>query len=487
MIELASRRVGGTVVYANDEFFAPASRLLEPGPPEWREGSYTDRGKWMDGWETRRRRDPGYDFAIVRLGIPGVVRRVVVDTTWFKGNHAPAFGLDGLGVDPATPVESLLTARWNTLVERHDLAADTVNQVEVDNTRRVTFLRLRIHPDGGVARLRVWGRPVPDLRVLKPEGTAVDLASTVVGGEVVEVSDDFFGRADNLLLPGPAEGMSDGWETRRRRGDGHDWVVVRLGVPGRIDRVMVDTSWFRGNAPGWVSIEATAEEKPEGWFGLTGWLPTQPDRVHLIPVGEQPAPVTHLRLNIRPDGGVARLRVFGHPDSDALVASQVDYLDALFPEDAEELLKGLCASQTWVGSMLAARPFGTVDRLWAAVEAAFEAMSPADWEEAFRAHPAIGESRGRQTAEGEAMSAREQAGVAEADEETRRRLAEGQRLYRERFGIPYIVFASGRDAGWILADLEERLRGGDPTAERARAAAEQRKITELRIRRMLEE
>ncbi|GIU91108.1 MAG: hypothetical protein KatS3mg011_0014 [Acidimicrobiia bacterium] len=440
----------------------------------------------MDGWETRRRRDPGHDFAILRLGIPGVVRRVEVDTTWFKGNHAPAFGLDGLGADPSTQLGSLLAARWHTLVDRHDLAADTVNQVEVDDTGRVTFLRLRIHPDGGVARLRVWGRPVPDLRVLKPEGTAVDLASMLVGGEVVEVSDDFFGRADNLLLPGPAEGMSDGWETRRRRGDGHDWVVVRLGVPGRIDRVMVDTSWFRGNAPGWVSIDATVEDRPDGWFPITGWVPTQPDRVNLIPVGAQPAPVTHLRLNIRPDGGVARLRVFGEPDPDVVVASQVAYLDALCPEDAETRLRAACASEAWVRSMVQARPFGTVERLWDAVEAAFEAMSPADWEEAFRAHPAIGERRGRQTAEGEAMSEREQAGVAEADEETRRRLAEGQRLYRERFGIPYIVFASGRDAAWILADLKERLRGDDPSAERARAAAEQRKITELRIRRMLE-
>ena len=239
-------------------------RVLRPGvqpgqgstTPEWREGVYTDRGKWMDGWESRRRRSPGHDWCIVRLGIAGEVKRVLVDTTHFRGNYPEACSLEacGVGLDDALP-----GATWEELLPRSELKGDAVNDFDVEGGRRVTHLRLNIFPDGGVARLRVLGVPLPALQEVAPEGALPDLAGAVVGGSVVEASDDFFGSAGALLRPGPSTGMFDGWETRRRRGEGNDWVKVRLGLPGTPRQVLVDTSHFKGNAPGWVAVEASAD------------------------------------------------------------------------------------------------------------------------------------------------------------------------------------------------------------------------------------
>jgi allantoicase len=311
--DLAALRLGGEVLAANDEFFAPKENLLKPEKPEWREGVYTERGKWMDGWETRRRRTPGHDWAIIRLGLPGCIRGVIIDTSYFTGNYPERASLDACAVESRLPAES----DWQALLPPMALEGDRANAFAIEGngaSRRVTHLRLNIFPDGGVARLRVHGEVVPNERVFQPPNQP-DLAALAHGGLVVDCSDKHYGNPQNLLLPGRSTHMGDGWETRRRRGPGHDWAIVRLGRRGVIARVELDTDHFKGNAPGSCMLErcdagpafVAAEAR---WNVLVPETQLRPDAQHHW---EElaPQPATHVRLNIYPDGGVARLRVFG--------------------------------------------------------------------------------------------------------------------------------------------------------------------------------
>jgi allantoicase len=320
LIDLAAERLGGAVLLANDEFFAPKEALLRAAAPEWREHEYTERGKWMDGWETRRRRTPGHDWCLIRLGLPGVVRGVIVDTAFFRGNYPEACELEGAAVtglpDPAV-LATDAAVRWHALLPRSPLAGDTRNAFAVACEERLTHLRLSIFPDGGVARLRVHGEARPSPFTLAP-GRVLDLLAAENGGFVPVCSDMFFGPRQNLILPGRSTHMGDGWETRRRRGPGHDWSIVRMAARGTLQRVELDTDHFKGNAPGACSIEfadapgASSEAlvTSVAWHPLLPETPLQPHARHLweLPAG---APATHLRLNIFPDGGVARLRAFG--------------------------------------------------------------------------------------------------------------------------------------------------------------------------------
>jgi len=321
-VDLASERVGGVVLAANDEFFAPKESLLKASKPIFVEGKYTDVGKWMDGWETRRRRTPGFDWCILRLGLPGTIRGVVVDTSHFKGNYPEQCSLEACALDGRPDVEKLTRAstQWTEILPKSSLRGDSENRLPIQNPTRFTHVRFNIFPDGGVARLRVHGEVVPDWSKLAG-ASEVDLAAVENGGLVVACSDMFFGSRHNLIMPGRAASMSDGWETRRRRGPGHDWVVIRLGTSGTIGRLEVDTSHFKGNFPESCSLEACAA--PQGaleesalaslpWADVLPLTKLQADTRHffareLKSVGW----VTHVRFNIFPDGGVARLRVFG--------------------------------------------------------------------------------------------------------------------------------------------------------------------------------
>jgi allantoicase len=316
--DLAAERLGGAVLAANDEFFAPKDAMLKATKPEWREGVYTERGKWMDGWETRRRRDPGYDWAIVRLGLAGIVRGVVIDTSFFTGNYPELASVDGCAL-PGTPSTELLVGpevEWFSLLSPSNLAGNTANVLEVISDRRVTHLRLNIFPDGGVARFRVHGDVVPDARVFSP-GREVDVAALENGGRVIACSDMHYGNPQNLLMPGRSTHMGDGWETKRRRGPGHDWTIVRLARRATIERIELDTDHYKGNAPGRVMLELA--DSPDAnafdaevadWRGIVPEQPVEPHTRHRFE-DLPPAAATHLRLNIYPDGGVARLRVFG--------------------------------------------------------------------------------------------------------------------------------------------------------------------------------
>jgi allantoicase len=322
-LDLAAERLGGVALLANDEFFAPKENLLKPHPAEWREGVYGDRGKWMDGWETRRRRTPGHDWCIVRLGLPGIVRGIVVDTTHFRGNYPESCAVEGCTVDGLPDPMALADAEgeWFPLVEPAALEGHAANRFSVDVPRRVTHVRLRIFPDGGVARLRVYGETIPNWPRSVREGGEIDLAALENGGWVVSCSDMFFGDRNNLILPGRSLHMGDGWETRRRRGPGHDWAVIRLAAPGTIHRVELDTDHFKGNAPDCCSLETLRLDGAEGdvltnadapWTPLLPETKVQPHARHRFE-GELLAAgvATHVRLNVFPDGGVARLRLYG--------------------------------------------------------------------------------------------------------------------------------------------------------------------------------
>jgi allantoicase len=316
LIDLASVRFGGSVVAANDEFFAPRDRLILPEPAIWIDDRYTERGKWMDGWETRRRRDTGLDWCIVRLGAPGVVRGVDVDTSYFKGNFPESCAIDLSAVTGYPAAAELTDVDWIEALRREPLKGDSHNLFPIDGAPRATHLRLRIFPDGGVARLRVYGEVVADWSTLARRGE-VDLAAAEHGGRVVGCSDMFFGSRHNLIMPGDARTMGEGWETRRRRGGGHDWTVIRLAAGGVIQRAEIDTRHFKGNAPGACSLDACrvfgdVPGDDEPWRELMPRTALLPDTRHVFE-GDLARidGVTHVRLNIYPDGGVARLRLFG--------------------------------------------------------------------------------------------------------------------------------------------------------------------------------
>lgn len=322
LVDLAAERLGGAVLAANDEFFAPKENLLKASTPVFREGEYTDRGKWMDGWETRRRRTSGFDWCLIRLGLPGIIRGVVVDTAYFRGNYPEHCSLEGCSTS-TREVEQLISGNtnWVPILPLLPLQPDTQNSFAVDYGQPVSHIRFNIHPDGGVARLRVYGEVVPDWDFLKRGGGEIDLATVENGGLVLSASDMFFGHRHNLIMPGRAVNMSDGWETKRRRGPGHDWVIIKLGATGEIRRLEVDTSYFRGNFPESCSLEATnasdlaLEDLSAQSVPWTTVLPRTSLQAHtrhlfteeLLDSGA----VSHVKFNIFPDGGVSRLRIYG--------------------------------------------------------------------------------------------------------------------------------------------------------------------------------
>ncbi|MDQ1612380.1 MAG: hypothetical protein QOG00_2311 [Pyrinomonadaceae bacterium] len=326
LVDLAAERVGGAVLYANDDFFAPKENLLKASAPVFLEGEYTDRGKWMDGWESRRRRTPGFDWCIIRLGLPGRLRGVIVDTAFFKGNYPEQCSLEACAVDGQPTIEQLLdeAIEWREVLPVSELRGDSQNPFPIADTERATHLRFKIYPDGGVARLRVYGEVVPDrARTAAARGGRIDLAAVESGGLVLACSDMFFGHRHNLIMPGRAANMSDGWETKRRRGPGHDWVIIKLGARGRIHQVEVDTSHFKGNYPESCSLEGadapTAGRGDAGALANLAWTEILPrtklqahTRHHFTDeLRHAPGALTHVRFNIYPDGGVSRLRLYG--------------------------------------------------------------------------------------------------------------------------------------------------------------------------------
>src|SRR4051794_16703779 len=310
LLDLASERLGGSVLYATDDYFAEKENLLKPHKAVWKEHEYTDRGKWMDGWESRRKRTPGHDFAIIRLGAPGAIEGVVVDTAFFRGNYPDHVSIEACAMKMESDVDALRGAQWLEILPKSPLKGDSENLFETDSRFAFTHLRMHIHPDGGVARLRVHGRIVPDWHRAGGLANEVDLAAVENGAEVLTCSDMFFGPKHNLIMPGRAHNMSDGWETKRRRGPGHDWVIVQLAAEGAVRRIELDTNHFKGNYPDTASIDASSDGA--SWSEILPRTKLQAHTRHLfIDELNVTGPAMHLRLNVYPDGGVSRMRVWG--------------------------------------------------------------------------------------------------------------------------------------------------------------------------------
>ncbi|HEV2781664.1 MAG TPA: allantoicase [Actinophytocola sp.] len=327
--DLASRRFGGSVVWANDETFAERENLIKPADPVFQPGTFGHKGQIYDGWETRRRREAGNDQAIVRLGLPGVVHGVVVDTAFFTGNYPPFASVGACSVDDYPGPAELVEADWATLVPRSPLRGDFRNAFDVAPGHRWTHVRLTIYPDGGVARLRVHGEPVPELTFL--DLNSFDLAALENGGRIVGCSNMFYSSPANLISPGLAASMGDGWETARRRDEGNDWVTVQLAGRGVIRLAELDTSHFKGNAPGWAALSGcdtrvAGQDEPGAWFELLPRTRLQPDTRHRFPLIDA-NPTTHVRLDIYPDGGMARLRLHGGLTDDGREAVVRRWLD----------------------------------------------------------------------------------------------------------------------------------------------------------------
>lgn len=321
LIDLASERLGTTVLGANDEFFAEKENLIKRSEAIFIADKYTERGKWMDGWETRRRREPGYDWCILRFGVPGRIKEAVVDTAFFRGNFPESCSIEGTFAHPHTPLDSLINSTWTTLLEKSLLKGDSKNSFAIKSAEKMSHIRVNIFPDGGVARLRLFGDVVPDWQTISQRSMSVDLAAVENGGYALSCSDMFFSDRNNLLMPGFSTHMGDGWETKRRRGPGYDWVIIRLGHRGVLQKLEVDTSHFKGNAPDHCFVDAidnsganesalTADNA--SWKTLLNQSKLLPNTRHQFTnellLSE---PVTHLRLRIYPDGGVARFRAWG--------------------------------------------------------------------------------------------------------------------------------------------------------------------------------
>jgi allantoicase len=509
LVDLAADSIGGFALYATDDYFAAKERLLFASAPQWLETEYTDKGKWMDGWESQRRRTPGHDSAIIRLGLPGRVHGALVDTTHFKGNAPQQVALEGIDAPwTSTAAELLASDGWKTLADITAVKPDHPNVIRFDLPTsdqrgerrprsggraeplpRVTHVRLRIFPDGGVARLRIYGEVVPDHREFWRSGS-VDLAAVENGGTCVEVSDQFFGPPSNLLLPGRGVNMGDGWETKRRRTPGSDWAVIRLGRRGVIDRVELDTHFFKGNAPQACLLEALditqvplddlegILRSPKGWQTLIEKHPLVQHRRHqLDPI--RALAVTHVRVHIFPHGGVNRLRLFGHALDSAEEIAALDRIDA-------KVLESFCGSTAWVAALQKLQPFASVRTLFAMADDAWFALPARDWLEAYAAHPRIGDKKKAKsaTSKSAAWSKGEQAGVGAGEAEVKQRLKQLNDAYFKKFGFIYIVCATGRTAPQLLEILEERIRNSKK-AELEHAAREQAKITRLRIEKWL--
>jgi allantoicase len=509
LIDLASERLGAAVLWATDEFFGTAESLIRASAPIALQGHFTDRGKWVDGWETQRRRGPGHDACILRLGLPGVLRGIIVDTSHFGDTFPERCSIEGCVAALETDVDKLLSPsmRWVEIVPPTPLQGNVENAFVLDNPHRFTHLRLRIYPDGGVARLRAHGEVIPSFsravdldRAMTGDGGSavigVDLAAAGSGGKVLECSGTQAGSRHHLIMPGLAARMDDGWETPRRRGPGSDWALLELGAAGVISRVEVDTDHFKGSHPEACSLEG-CDAAGAALSDLTSpariWrtiLPRSPLQGHArhVFVGEvrRAGAVTHVRFNIHPDGGVSRLRVIGAVSGEGRQMLGVRRLNTLLPEDAEEALRRCCGAEAWVRRMVETRPFASPAALFRIADEVWLGLRPEDWIEALRYLARlgdIGDGPGARQSQGTsrvAWTAEEQEALLEAPVEVLSELSLLGRRYEAAFGFHLVVDVAGKRAEELLSIARARL-SRSPSAELSAAAEEQRKITRRRL------
>jgi allantoicase len=320
LTDLAAERLGGKALLCSDDFFAEKENLLKPGRGIFIPDKYTDRGKWMDGWESRRKRVPGHDWCIIQLAAPGKIHGVDIDTNHFLGNHPPHASLDACYIEKDSPVNPEQFS-WKEVLPRSPLAPGSQNFFEIADHNIYTHLRLNIYPDGGVARLKVYGQVFKDWSSVDAD-EMIDLAAAINGAKSILCNDMFFSHMDNLIMPGRGVNMGDGWETKRNRTPGNrDWVIVRLAHKGRIEKILIDTAHFKGNYPDSCMLEGCAissdgEIQPGGsgieWKTILPQVKLKADEEHYFEAEIQSKEAfTHVRLSIFPDGGVSRMRLWG--------------------------------------------------------------------------------------------------------------------------------------------------------------------------------
>jgi allantoicase len=320
LTDLAAERLGGKVLYATDDFFAEKENLLKKGRGLFITDKYTDRGKWMDGWESRRKRTPGHDWAVIQLATPGRIAGFDIDTNFFLGNHPPNASVEAVYLNDVSTIGDWERVEWKEILSKSHLDAGSQNFYTCDSKELFTHIRLHIYPDGGVARFRVYGEVFKNWEAVSAD-EEIDLAAAINGGKSIACNDMFFSAMSNLIMPNRGENMGDGWETKRNRTpNNRDWVIVQLATPGNIKRIIVDTCHFKGNYPDTCSIEgilandnSTVLDDASEWTTILPKQKLNADNEHeFVTEINHAGPFSHVRLNIFPDGGISRLRLFGN-------------------------------------------------------------------------------------------------------------------------------------------------------------------------------
>jgi len=318
LTDLAAAKLGGKVLYTTDDFFAEKENLIQPGRGVFIADKYTDRGKWMDGWESRRKRTPGHDWIVVKLATAGKIKGVDIDTNFFLGNHPPFASIEALHSKDAN-LDAFDSLSWVEILTKSPLDAGSQNFYEIENQEVFTHVRLHIYPDGGVARLKVYGEVYLNPEEIQPDDV-IDLAAAINGGKSIACNDMFFSSMNNLIMPNRGENMGDGWETKRNRTPNNkDWVIVKLAYTGMIEKLIIDTCHFKGNYPDSCAVEGCTSSNDEdvlndrvSWKTILPVSKLSADAEHTFVKNQlDNLTVSHIRLNIFPDGGISRLRVYG--------------------------------------------------------------------------------------------------------------------------------------------------------------------------------
>ena len=317
LVDLAQTRLGSKIVFKTDDFFASANRIINPAPPIFKEGAFDKHGKWMDGWETRRRRRKGHDYLIIKLGKPGRITKVDIDTSHFSGNHPAQASLQACYSNKRIPGKN---SKWITILKKKITKANSHHFFNIKNKSVFTHIKLNIYPDGGVARLRIYGSIATEK--INFGKKIINLSSVLNGASIIACNNQHFGKAENILAPGNGKNMGDGWETRRSRGKNFDWLILKCAKAGKINKIQIDTHHFKGNYPDMCSLQAvylpgnissnSIVKKSSKWKLLLNKVKLRANRKHnfrnkLMPKNK----INYIRINIFPDGGISRFRALG--------------------------------------------------------------------------------------------------------------------------------------------------------------------------------